>query len=646
MSRMIQNYDFGFEIIAVIITFIILTDFKRKYIFVRRSTRVFTAIMFVGLAESISDIISSILIARTQYVDVAWNWAAAIIYFALQAVDMLLIFWYVFCVYREYSKARPIEWILILTPSVVMFLIAITSYWNHFLFFFDENKLYHQGMGANFGYFHLAYYVLLTLAYTLRYRLTRKRTNANGILFFCFFYLIVIALQFHHREILLGGISRSIALIILYSGMENPNDYIDLKTKLLNGFAFQEGLKQRIYKNQPFFALSIDLDNFRYLNAGFGYEIGDAIIQDMADVLLKQASVYYRKLDIFRVEKDHFTILFYGTKQEVLDYTAAIKAVYDMPREIAPDMVKNIDITIVVLEYPIHFKDASQFNDLSKLLMQTARSTHEKLLIADRDQVEKNMRKEHVEKVLRDSIREGRLEVYYQPIVDAEGHLSSFEALSRLWDEEGNFIAPDEFIAIAEERFLIIELGNYVFDKTCQFIKKMHENPTITDDVTIHVNVSILQFMQADCADKFIAIADKHQIALQNVSFEVTELAKLDEPEVLLMNMRKLMAAGAGFSLDDFGTGNSNISYVMNFPFTEIKFDKSMTWAFFENEIAQLIMENEFTTLQKLHKKIVVEGIETREQYEAMKKEKIEYYQGYYFDRAISEKECMDKHFS
>ena len=125
------------------------------------------------------------------------------------------------------------------------------------------------------------------------------------------------------------------------------------------------------------------------------------------------------------------------------------------------------------------------------------------------------------------------------------------------------------------------------------------------------------------------------------IFLELTENTMVESPELVRKTMEEMIRYGVHFSLDDYGTGYSNISYLIQFPFKQIKFDKRMIWSYFESQEANIIMKNEFTILHTLKKEIVAEGIETEEQYHQMKTHGIRLFQGYYFSRALPVEELM-----
>ena len=246
-----------------------------------------------------------------------------------------------------------------------------------------------------------------------------------------------------------------------------------------------------------------------------------------------------------------------------------------------------------------------------------------------------------VEKLLEYAIEKDRIEVYYQPIFSTkENRFTSAEALVRIRDENGKIIPPGVFIGVAERKGAILDLGKIVFEKVCQMIRKkdIHRYGLHY----LEINLSVVQCAYEQLAEEYIHIMEKYEIPTNQVNLEITESASLDAKAVLLNNMEKLIARGVRFSLDDFGTGQSNLNYIVDMPVDIVKFDRDMTTAYFESPKAKYVMDNAINMIHGMNLEIVSEGIETEEQYQTMKELGISYIQGYYFSKPLAEEDFWD----
>ncbi len=182
-----------------------------------------------------------------------------------------------------------------------------------------------------------------------------------------------------------------------------------------------------------------------------------------------------------------------------------------------------------------------------------------------------------------------------------------------------------------EQSFAVLAL----VEKVCRMIKERN-----IQQYGLHyleINLSVVQCAYEQLAEEFIHIMEKYEISTEQINLEITESVSLDAKSVLLNNMEKLMAYGVRFSLDDFGTGQSNLNYIVDMPVDIVKFDKDMTTAYFESPKAKYVMDNAISMIHGMNLEIVSEGIETKEQYHTMKELGISYIQGYYFSKPLAE---------
>ena len=210
----------------------------------------------------------------------------------------------------------------------------------------------------------------------------------------------------------------------------------------------------------------------------------------------------------------------------------------------------------------------------------------------------------------------------------------------RIRDEKGELVSPAEFIEVAEAKGLIIRLGEEVFRLVCKFIK---ENKLTEYGIEyVEINLSMIQCAYENLATEFIQIMKEYEIDPKTIVLEITESASIYEKKVLLQNMKALMNEGVRFALDDFGTGQSNLNYIVEMPVNVVKFDRTMTNAYFENGTAKHVMDAAMQMIQGMNLQIVSEGIEEKEQYKVMKELGIDYIQGYYFSKPVEGDKFLD----
>ena len=179
-----------------------------------------------------------------------------------------------------------------------------------------------------------------------------------------------------------------------------------------------------------------------------------------------------------------------------------------------------------------------------------------------------------------------------------------------------------------------------VFEKVCRFLSSQKAQEYGLEQV--EVNVSAAQFDYENPATFVSKYMEEYNIKPEWINLEITETAAARNRDVMLLNMDKLINMGVTFSLDDFGTGRSNLEYFINMPISNIKFDQSFTQGFFDNDKTRYVLTGMADIVHKMNLSVVSEGIETKEQVMMMKEMGVEYIQGFYFSKPIPENNFLE----
>ena len=250
-------------------------------------------------------------------------------------------------------------------------------------------------------------------------------------------------------------------------------------------------------------------------------------------------------------------------------------------------------------------------------------------------------RRSEVENAIDKALDNRGFEVYYQPIYSSSRNkIVSCEALVRLKDEKLGFISPQEFIPIAEENGKILKIGKYVFEEACRFIKK--GMGTSLGIEYVQVNLSVVQCMQSDLVEQLLSVMDRYKVDPSSICLEVTETAAVYTPRIMEKNIKTLSDYGVKFALDDYGTGYSNMTYLLSLPFRFIKLEKEIVWECFKSEKAHIAIESTVAMIKKLNMQIVAEGIEDKHQLDTLLGMGCDFIQGYYFSKPVPEKDFIE----
>ena len=245
-----------------------------------------------------------------------------------------------------------------------------------------------------------------------------------------------------------------------------------------------------------------------------------------------------------------------------------------------------------------------------------------------------------IQKIIEDAIIEHRFQVYYQPIYSLSGNrFVSAEALIRLPTEEYGFIPPDIFIPIAEQTGIIDPIGDFVIEHVFQFMAS--EEYKRLGLQYMEINLSTTQCMVATLADHVIQLMNKYHISPKEVNFELTETASNFSQKILEQNLKRLSEQGVGFSLDDYGTGYSNIKRMLQFPLKIVKLDKLFADGLADGKLC-LVLKSTVKMIKDINMEIVVEGIEDSKAFRLFKELGCDHVQGFYFCKPLPQERFVN----
>jgi len=370
-----------------------------------------------------------------------------------------------------------------------------------------------------------------------------------------------------------------------------------------------------------------------YLNQ-YGSELVDGLVEKLLQTLSHLPS---SNCTVYRVHDDDFAILVLDEVplEDLQVYAKTIKRNYhDAVVEKGQYLGSNISIGLYPCIDPEHSAE-----EIVRKAARTCQYANEK----NKDRIAVYSQKTQyavdryffIEQGLKNALEERTLSVKFQPIVSASDlQVVSFESLVRWRSKEFGEIYPDEFIPVAENKGLIVELGYQVFEKACQFIKSYRER--YQNQVRVNVNVSVLQLLNSEFPSKIKAMADQVGIEPQAIVLELTETFILDNNQAAIAPLNTLRELGFSLSMDDFGAGYSSLNCFFDLPMTQIKIDKSMAWKTLTNRSSHEYLKFLITMCREQNIEVVIEGIEDAKMCDFFAEMGVDYLQGYWFSKPLS----------
>lgn len=418
--------------------------------------------------------------------------------------------------------------------------------------------------------------------------------------------------------------------------------YYDSLTGLPNRRYFEKKLKNALAfsknsdKANKGIVIFLDLDNFKNINDTLGHDVGDKLLKIIAN---KLKEVLRKEETISRFGGDEFLIL----QPNINTYEEAVESanrIIDIFKDlwILGEHKLYITPSIGITVYPddgddvnIILRNADTAAYDAKFSGKNGYKFFEKSMF---DQV---LRKTEIEKALREAVKNNEFELNYQPQIEVStGRIVSLEALIRWKNPELGFVSPMEFIPIAEETGLIVDIGEWVIRTACKQNKEWKNKGYFYD--TIAVNVSSLQLRQRGFIDLVKSVLKETGLKPEFLELEITESVLMESLEKSVAILNELRKIGVKTALDDFGTGYSSLNYLIKIPIDTLKIDKTFIDNVCTNYSQKSIIEGIIIIAHEMALDVVAEGVEVQEQLKILTDKKCDKIQGYFFSKPYEAK--------
>jgi diguanylate cyclase (GGDEF)-like protein/PAS domain S-box-containing protein len=417
---------------------------------------------------------------------------------------------------------------------------------------------------------------------------------------------------------------------------------IDALTKIPNRMQFQHLLQRAIARarraHNPLCLFYIDIDHFKEINDTFGHLAGDTTLETVAERL--SAALPDNSI-IGRLAGDEFAVIVSSIGPDAAGRAATDKLARSLLDRLAdPFFVQGHEVFMTasmgVAYYP---KDAPNVIDLIRnadAALYSAKKSGGNMFSYYKPQmneaaVERLMTKSRLKR----AFERDELLVHYQPKYSLEtGKIAGAEALVRWELPDRGLILPSDFIPIAEDSNLIIEIGEWVLDKVCEDFRIWQRSVSSVGRVS--VNLSLKQLRQPNFINRISAIMRGHEVSPTSLELEITETTLMENPKRTIKILDQLYGLGLHLAIDDFGTGYSSLSALQQFPISTLKIDKSFVRDVATNPDDATLVGTIIQMGNNLNMDVVAEGVETEEQLNDLQRLECSYVQGLLFGDPMS----------
>ena len=425
-----------------------------------------------------------------------------------------------------------------------------------------------------------------------------------------------------------------LSVTALFLAFENPNLYLAHRGNAFNVRALREALDERV-REKSYRLLAFALRDYIDMRGIYGGEQMDKGVSLIGEFLV----LTYPEYQAFYLRSGRFALL--GSESMDWDRVRAeVRERFQAPW-VADNAELDLGVRFVQVEPETGLDSVDKILNYLFLAFDNAGETlSQSDDLMDPDSIRAIDRQVEVKRSLDRCLDNNEVEIFLQPLIDSRSRmLAGAEVLSRIRDETGRLISPAVFVPIAEQNGRINLMGEQVLEKACQFVR---DNDLSEIGLSwLNVNLSPIQCMRKDLSERFSTILEQYGVSTDIIHLEITEQTVMDLSR-LEQQIQILQGIGFRFSLDDYGSGYSNLSRVKKYPFANIKLDMGIVWDYIADK--DVLLPTIVQAFKQMGFSVTAEGIENAEMADAMSALGCDYLQGYYFSKPLPTDEFVAKY--
>jgi diguanylate cyclase (GGDEF)-like protein len=471
-----------------------------------------------------------------------------------------------------------------------------------------------------------ALYAVGTFIFAVRHRKRRRISllRCGGILIAGGAHHILLAL---FPQTPMYCLCTTAMVFLMYSSEEEASRSVDTVSGALCRETLMSDMRNLKANGMNGHLFAVALDNFKLTNETYGIEGGNAVLRQLVFELTEE----FGKDSVYRFGGDVFAVYIHEDTEtaKVLD---RLRQLFARPIHTGTLSVR-LSACIGIIHLKLHNADEFAFA-LEYAVTQAKCIGRGAVFDMAESSTDLMKRQKAIEQALYDNISKKQFEVHYQPIWDVrQQKFHSMEALARLNVPGYGYVSPEEFIRMAERNGTILQIGLLVLEEVCRFIREAR--PEQHGIEFIEVNLSVVQCTQEKIYNSIREVLDRYRIPPSMINLEITESAAAYSEKKLIQNMARMSLMDLTFSLDDYGSGYSNINYLVSLPFNIVKIDKYLVWSAAKSVQSREILEHTISMFKAIRLRVVTEGIEDPEMVRMVSDMGADYIQGFYYSKPV-----------
>lgn len=639
-----MSASFHFDLCSILLTGVLLIAMFTRKLYKGRTNLVFFVLVVSVFLTAFFDFVAICLSSPARITTTSLGLRACIdyLFFICRNITAPIYIAYLASLMGVWYLIKTKRFLAILwtIPFVVDVIALIINSFTGLVFYYDSDGVYNRGPLMTVLYFIAFYYVICSMIVLIYFRRLVDRDKNVMLLLFLPINGISVVFGLFNPDLRLDIVISAIYTVVVAVSVQRPEEYFDYVTYTQSANSFKNEVKMASMAESPLCIVVYKFVNYKSLRASIGLEKNTYMLKVIADKFKQVNDIMRTRADIFYLDNGTFAVVSpYSYVERMADMGRMLLAYTAEPIKI-DKMEVLLESKACILNFDRDIKTVDSLltfvNEIENMIPGVDYLVDIEKMAATKEFKMKN----DMNVIIERGILYKKFQMYYQPIYSIkEKKFVSAEALIRLIDSEYGFVSPGLFIPMSEKTGAIHQIGDYVFKDVCRFMDT-DEYKSLDMDY-IEINLSVAQCIEYDLVDRIERLIKKTNVSPKQINLEITETAVDYDPSITDSNISKLDEMGFTFSLDDYGTGYSNIRRVVSLPISLVKIDKSLVDEM-DNPQMWTVITNTVNMLKNMNKEILVEGVEDARTVEKFTELGCDYIQGFYFSKPLPEKDFVE----
>ena len=625
-----------FDICSVItLAVLLLSLFFRKLTRGKSNALYILLIIFVFLS-GIFDILRAALPQKLPFTPASQIqiYAYNYLYFLFRNLSTPVYILFIFSVcgmWHEFNKdlLLKITWGV---PVFAVISILIMNLFTNKLFIITPELEYVRGPWLT--------YMIICAVWILAYSVISLIYNRNMIsrqkfillLSLCPINILGVLVQQYWPKYLVEILCTTFPLIFISIVVQKPEEIIDINSGSLNFQAFKDEIRRNLAAKRKLYFVTVKIINFDEIKNTLGKENINTFLAHVVRGLYTICN--NDEYDVYYHGNGGFSILTLRDNADEINQVAQKTRNFFAGKHEINDIIIMFDFKMCCVRCPDDLKDYDSVITFDKNILHSIKEKNTLVYLKEISKSKEFQISNQIDRIIQQAIKNNLFEMYFQPIYDIKARsFVSAEALIRLNNEEYGYISPALFIPAAEKSGAIHEIGDFVLESVIRFVTQIDMEEYGLEKISI--NLSIAQCIESNLAEKIKALLARYSVSPDKINLEITETSNEVNYDIIERNINQLSEKGISISLDDYGTGFSNILRITRLPLDIIKLDKSFVDDLDKPGMKTVISET-ISMFKKMNKKVLIEGVETYEDFDYFRNAGCDYIQGFYFSKPLT----------